>query len=78
MQWEEFNAYAYFAKKLPGEELAEKNLFNEHVGKGIYYEQLLRWFALFPRQVRCVSTPNVSTLKVSLVQKRPAVCSTPF
>jgi len=30
--------------------LCEANLFLEHVSKGIYFEQLLRWFALFPRK----------------------------
>ena len=29
--------------------LHEPVLFNEHVGKSIYYEQLRRWFDHFPR-----------------------------
>lgn len=31
-------------------EFSHRNLFVEHIGKGCYWEQLLRWWSLFPRQ----------------------------
>lgn len=45
--WEAYLDALYFSS---AKGVVKKNLFVEHIGKGIYYEQLKRWFAIFPRK----------------------------
>jgi hypothetical protein len=41
----------YFTEPQAGQpRLHEPVLFNEHVGKSIYHEQLRRWLAVYPRE----------------------------
>jgi hypothetical protein len=47
--WEKALDGLYFGAQPADARRCESNLFVEHIGKGIYYDQLLRWFAMFPR-----------------------------
>jgi len=44
--WEKVLRELYYDRT----DLIENNFFLEHVGKGIYFEQIERWWALFPRR----------------------------
>ena len=43
-------------------DLIENNFFLEHVGKGIYFEQIERWWALFPRKNFYITSLDVSLM----------------
>ena len=47
----------YFSEVGAGQpRLHEPVLFNEHIGKSVYHEQLRRWFAHFPREAFLISS----------------------
>ena len=47
----------YFTPPAEGEPKRHEDiLFNEHVGKSVYHEQLRRWFAHFPRENFYITT----------------------